>query len=255
MTITFFAANDYWGWFWQCCGCFTCTLKTTDCIAGSALAEWQHWDPLGTSGTVENSPYHFCSFWIWCTGWVRLFRAGNHRQKWSPPGVIWLLWPAWRAHISHPWLCASSTSHPGLCAPLCSEAGVHLNRLPARWVLFALLIIVTLWQSFVQICAELYSAACFFESLDPSHEISPLLKHKYFLRHTKRTNGHGAFELCFGSQGLVSGVFVEPCEYFCLFCFSEHCTKSQAYCECLLPETFRNLCPGNPSWIDDRWEC
>lgn len=58
-----------------------------------------------------------------------------------------------------------------------------------------------------------------FASLNPSY--APLLKHKYFLRHTKRENGHGALELCFGRQGFVSGLLMEPSESFCLFCFSE----------------------------------
>lgn len=53
-----------------------------------------------------------------------------------------------------------------------------------------------------------------FESLSPSHDISPLLKHKYFLRHTKRENGHGAFELCFERQGLVSGLLINLMNLF-----------------------------------------
>jgi len=40
-----FGASDCRGWFWQCCGCTNysstiCTLKKTDRIAGSALADW-----------------------------------------------------------------------------------------------------------------------------------------------------------------------------------------------------------------------
>lgn len=48
-----------------------------------------------------------------------------------------------------------------------------------------------------------------FESLSPSLQVSPLLQHKYFQRHSERRSGRGAAEPCFGRQGLASGCFAQ----------------------------------------------
>ena len=56
-----------------------------------------------------------------------------------------------------------------------------------------------------------------FESCSPFLEISPLLKHKYFQRHSETRNERGASKPCFGRQCLVSGLLVETWESVCVF--------------------------------------
>lgn len=57
-----------------------------------------------------------------------------------------------------------------------------------------------------------------FELFSSFLELLPLLIHKYFQRHSEREEvtrlEHGASELCFGRQCLVSGLLLETLESF-----------------------------------------
>lgn len=106
---------------------------------------------LRSTGDLENSG----KLGVWCTGWVRLFRTGKHRQKLFPPGVIWLLW----LHSVHtsPILSSVPPAHPSwtLCT-LVQRSRCSFKQLTSvlRFVCF-----VDNCYTVIELCV--YSAACF----------------------------------------------------------------------------------------------
>lgn len=80
-----------------------------------------------------------------------------------------------------------------------------------------------------------------FESFSPFLEISPLLKHRYFQRHSERRNERGASEPCFGDSALFLDFWWKLGRLFASFDSLSGSAMSQTCCECFPPRNFKEF--------------